>query len=116
MKVLIDIPNKFVELVKGIMLSALDSEDAERQVRDIADIAMKSQEPILADPNVVFGDSPEDRAQYAQIMMAITAVAITQIKCDQTQKESTNSSLTARLESLQRQAEELKRKIQEGKI
>ena len=116
MKVIIDIPNKFFEIARGILLGAAISEEMENYVHDamvkINEMREKG-EPLHIRLERMMDGEADSRQAYSQIMSAIAVMALGEFK---EEEKSSTSSLTARLESLQRQAEELKRKIQEGKI
>ena len=111
MEVTIKIPAKFVEIVKGIMLGACTNEADEKALNDVMATVTAAENPILVDPNTTFGDSTEDRAHYSQLMLSITSLAMVQIKTEADARAQPKSALTQRIEALQREAEELKRKL-----
>lgn len=113
MKILIEIPNKFVEIVKGIMLGACRNEDDEKALYEAVDIALSAEDPILTDFNRLLDENCEERAQYSQLMLSLAALALAQIK--QPPTEEKKSGLAERLEAMQKQAEDLQRKRMEGK-
>lgn len=108
MKILIEIPNKFIEIVKGIMLGACRNEDDEKELYEAVDIALSAEDPILTDFNRLLDENCEERAQYSQLMLSLAALALAQIK--QPPSEKNKSGLDERLEALRNQAEELQRK------
>ena len=112
MKILIEIPSKFIEIVKGIMLGACDSEDDEKELYEAVEIATKAEEPIGVDFSRILDKNAEERAQYSQLMMSLAALALAQIKMPP--PEEKKSGLAERLEAMQKQAEELQRKRMEG--
>lgn len=116
MKVIIDVPSKFFEIARGILLGAAISEEMENYVNEamvkINEMREKGETLHIRMERMIDGEA-DSRQSYSQIMSAIAVMALGEFK--EEEKPATNS-LTARLESLQRQAEELKRKIQEGKI
>jgi hypothetical protein len=112
MKILIEIPNKFVEIVKGIMLGACRNEEDEKALYEAVDIALSAEDPILTDFNRLLDENREERAQYSQLMLSLAALALAQIK--QPPAKEKKSGLAERLEAMQKQAEELQRKRMEG--
>jgi hypothetical protein len=112
MKILIEIPSKFIEIVKGIMLAACDSEDDEKELYEAVEIATKAEDPIGVDFSRILDKNSEERAQYSQLMMSLAALALAQIKMPP--PEEKKSGLAERLEAMQKQAEELQRKRMEG--
>ena len=112
MKILIEIPSKFIEIVKGIMLGACDSEDDEKELYEAVEIATKAEDPIGVDFSRILDKNAEERAQYSQLMMSLSALALAQIKMPP--PEEKKSGLAERLEAMQKQAEELQRKRMEG--
>jgi hypothetical protein len=114
MKILIEIPSKFIEIVKGIMLGACDSEDDEKELYEAVEIATKAEDPIGVDFSRILDKNAEERAQYSQLMMSLAALALAQIKMPP--PEEKKSGLAERLEAMQKQAEDLQRKRMEGKL
>lgn len=111
MKILIEIPSKFIEIAKGIMLGACDSEDDEKELYEVVEIATKAEDPIGVDLSRILGKNAEERAQYSQLMMSLAALALVHIKMPP--PEEKKSGLDARLEAMQKQVEELRRKRME---
>ena len=83
MKILIEIPNKFVEIVKGIMLGTCRNEDDEKELYETVDIALSAEDPILTDSNRLLAENREERAKYSQLMLSLAALALAQIKQEQ---------------------------------
>ena len=116
MKVTIDVPIKYWEITKGMMLGAELSEEMEKYLLEamskIKEMDEKGETLHVRMERLKDGEA-DARQSYTQVMLAIAAMGFGEFK---EEDKPTTSSLTARLESLQRQAEELRRKIQEGKI
>lgn len=116
MKVIIDVPDKFFEIARGILLGVAISEKMENDVNEAMRKIYAAEEPLQVKMERLMTGDVEARQAYSQVMSAIATMAFGEyadILNDD--KEPTTNNLTTRLESLQRQAEELKRKIQEGK-
>jgi hypothetical protein len=88
------------------------SEDDEKELYEAVEIATKAEDPIGVDFSRILDKNAEERAQYSQLMMSLAALALAQIKMPP--PEEKKSGLTARLEAMQKQAEELQRKRMEG--
>jgi len=116
MKVIIDVPDNFFEIARGILLGAAISEEMENDVNEAMRKIYTAEEPLQVKMERLMTGDTEARQAYSQIMSAITTMALGEYAVmSNDDKKTTTSNLTARLESLQRQVEELKRKIQEEK-
>lgn len=104
MKILIDIPNKFIEIVKGLLLGTCIDKEDEQEVYEAVDIALSTDKPLLVFCEQLLDKDCVEQAQYSQLMLFLATAALVQIKQQQTSK------LSERLETMQKQVEELQRK------
>ena len=112
MKIIIEVPDKFLEIAKGIMLGACKNENQEKELLELVDCVKAKTEPIAVNLNKIYDD--EMASQMSQMNIALACFAIGQVK-DEVNNESDTDRLKQRLEAMQKQADELQRKIQEGK-
>jgi uncharacterized coiled-coil DUF342 family protein len=114
MKVTFDVPDKYFEIAKGILIGAAVSEAMSSYVNEamakISEIREKGEPFHIRLERMT--DDADQRTSYSQIMTAIAVMGIAEFKEDE---HPDANSLEARLEALQRQADELQRKIREGK-
>lgn len=111
MKVTIDIPIKYWEITKGMMLGADPSQELEKCLIEtmpkIKEMDEKGETLHVRMERLMNGEA-DARQSYTQVMMAIAAMGFGEFAPEE---KPSSDSLQSRLESLQRQAEELKRKI-----
>ena len=112
MKIIIEVPDKFLEIAKGIMLGACKNENQESELLELVECVKAKTEPIAVNLDKIYDD--EMASQMSQMNIALACFAIGQVK-DETNDESDTDRLKKRLEAMQKQADELQRKIQEGK-
>lgn len=107
MKVTIEIPEKFIEIAKSIILGACTKAEHEREVIAIAEKAKATKEPMLLDLACIY-DKEQDPAEYLHFNIALAAAAMhAMIKESEKEKEKETLGLARRLEAMQKQAEEL---------
>lgn len=111
MKVTIDIPIKYWEITKAMMLGAEPSEEMEKCLLEtmpkIKEMDEKGETLHVRMERLMDGEA-DARQSYTQVMMAIAAMGFGEFAPEE---KPSSDSLQSRLESLQRQAEELQRKI-----
>ena len=112
MKIIIEVPNKFLEIAKGIMLGACKNEEQENELLELVDCVKAKTEPIAVNLDKIYDD--EMASQMSQMNIALACFAIGQVK-DEENKGSDTDRLKQRLDSMQKQADELQRKrMEEG--
>lgn len=111
MKVTIDIPIKYWEITKGMMLCAEPGEEMEKCLLEtmpkIKEMDEKGETLHVRMERLMDGEA-DARQSYTQVMMAIAAMGFGEFAPE---KKPSSDSIQSRLESLQRQAEEMKRII-----
>lgn len=105
MKVTIEIPEKFIEIAKSIILGACTKAEHEREVIAIAEKAKTTKEPMLLDLACIY-DKEQDPAEYLHFNIALAA-AVMHAMIKESEKEKETLGLARRLEAMQKQAEEL---------
>lgn len=77
MKVILEIPNKFVEIAKGVMLGGVDDKEDEQKVIEIAEKAKEATDPILVNMSEVYDKEDKvEAAQMSQLNLAIACFAM----------------------------------------
>lgn len=111
MKVTIDVPIKYWEIARGMMLGVESSEEMKilllETIPKIREMDEKGETLHVRMERLMDGEA-DARQSYAQVMMAIATMGFGEFA---PKEKPSSDSLQSRLESLQRQAEELKRKI-----
>ena len=111
MKVTIDVPIKYWEIIKGIMLGTEPGEEMEKCLLEampkIREMDEKGETLHVRMERLMDGEA-DARQSYTQVMMAIAAMGFGEFAPEE---KPSSDSLQSRLESLQQQVKELKRKI-----
>jgi len=77
MKVLLEIPNKFVEYAKVIILGACTKAEDEQAAIEIAEKVKTMEEPIFIDIADIYDtESSTEAAQYSHFNIALAAAAM----------------------------------------
>jgi hypothetical protein len=77
-KVTIDIPDRYIDAVKGLMMMQADSEQGVQEAERAADLLKQAAEPIMidtADTGIFAGDDKSRK----QLYMAVGAFAFAQV-------------------------------------
>ena len=106
MKVLLEIPDKFFEHAKFIILGACTKAEDEQAVIEIAEKVKTMEEPVFIDMADIY-DKESEAAQYSHFNIALAAAAMHALLKEPKQEEKPKSGLVERLEQMQKQAEEL---------
>lgn len=77
-KVMIDIPNRYIDAVKGLMLMQADSEQEAQKTERAADLFRQATEPIVIDTTGtgIFAGNDKSRKE---LYMAVGAFAFAQV-------------------------------------
>ena len=77
-KVMIDIPDHYIDAVKGLMLMQADSEQEAQKIERVADLFKQATEPIVIDTTDagIFGG---DKKSRKQMYLAVGAFAFAQV-------------------------------------
>ena len=77
MKVIVEIPNKFVEIAKGVILGGVDNEEDEQKVSEIAEKAKTAEDPILLNLTELYDkEKSAEAAQMSQMNIALASFAM----------------------------------------
>jgi hypothetical protein len=77
-KVMIDIPDRYIDAVKGLMLAAVDSEQEVQKTERAADLLKQATEPIVIDTTDA-GIFAGDEKSCKQMYLAVGAFAFAQV-------------------------------------
>ena len=77
-KVMIDIPNRYIDAVKGLMLMQADSEQEAQKMERAADMFKQATEPIVIDTTDA-GIFAGDENSRKQMYLAVGAFAFGQV-------------------------------------
>lgn len=77
-KVMIDIPNRYIDAVKGLMLMQADSEQEAQKIERAADMFKQATEPIVIDTTDA-GIFAGDENSRKQMYLAVGAFAFGQV-------------------------------------
>ena len=105
MKVTIEIPEKFIEIAKGIILGMCTKAEHEQQIIAIAEKAKATKEPMLLELACIY-DKEQNPAEYLNFNIALAAAAL-HAMIKESEKGQETLGLAQRLEAMQKQAEEL---------
>lgn len=77
MKVIVEIPNKFVEIAKGVILGGVDNEEDEQKVSEIAEKVKTAEDPILLNLTELYDkEKSAEAAQMSQMNIALASFAM----------------------------------------
>ena len=99
MKVIIEVPDKFVEISKGISLGICKTETEEQEIIEVAAKVKEIDEPI---------EITADDTESNELFLALALLAMA--KVSKTTQKKMRGSLGERLEAMQKQAEEFQNK------
>lgn len=77
-KVMIDIPDRFIDAVKGLMLMQADSEQETQKTERAADLFKQAADPIVIDTTVT-GIFADDEKSCKQMYLVVGAFAFAQV-------------------------------------
>lgn len=77
-KVMIDIPDRYIEAVKGLMMMKADSEQEAQSTEKAADLLKQATEPIVIDTTST-GIFAGDEKDAKQLFLAVGAFAFAQV-------------------------------------
>lgn len=77
-KVMIDIPDRYIDAMKGLMMMQADSEQEAQETERAADLFKQATEPIVIDTTDagIFGGDEKSRKE---MYLAVTAFAFAQV-------------------------------------
>ena len=77
MKITLEISNKFVEIAKGVILGAVNDEEDEQKVIDIAERLKTREEPVDINLSDLYdGSSSADAANMSQMNIVLATFAM----------------------------------------
>lgn len=77
-KVMIDIPDRYIDAMKGLMLMQVDSEQGVQKAERAADLLKQAAEPIMIDTTDTGIFAGDDKSRK-QLYMAVGAFAFAQV-------------------------------------
>lgn len=77
-KVMIDIPDRYIDTVKGLMMMQVDSEQEAQKIERVADLFRQAAEPIVID-TTDGGIFAFDEKSRKQMYLAVGAFAFAQV-------------------------------------
>ena len=77
-KVMIDIPDRYIDAVKGLMMMQVDSEQDAQKMERAADLLKQATEPIMTDTTGV-GIFAGDEKSCKELFLAVGAFAFAQV-------------------------------------
>ena len=77
-KVIIDIPDRYIDAMKGLMLMQADSEQGVQEAERAADLLKQAAEPIMIDTTDTGIFAGDDKSRK-QLYMAVGAFAFAQV-------------------------------------
>lgn len=80
-KVMIDIPDRYIDAVKGLMLMQTDSEQEAQKMERAADLFRQATEPIMIDTTDAGLFAGDDKSRR-EIYLAVAAFAFGQVIMD----------------------------------
>lgn len=80
-KVTIDIPDRYIDAVKGLMLMQADSEQEVQKIERVADLFKQATEPIVIDTTGA-GIFAGDEKSRKELLLAVGAFAFAQVTKD----------------------------------
>lgn len=75
---MIEIPDRFIDAVKGLMVMQADSEEETQKLDKAADLLKKSEEPIMIDTTSA-GIFAGDEKDCKEFYLAVSAFAFAQV-------------------------------------
>ena len=77
-KVMIDIPDRYIDAVKGLLMMQADSEQEAQETERAADLLKQATEPIVIDTTAT-GIFAGDEKSCKQMYLAVAAFAFAQV-------------------------------------
>lgn len=102
MKVIIEIPDKYIDIAQMAVTAADKNDVAVKETKEIADIARNTKDPIFVNIDDVIEDGKNLFDLYLSLMMLVFYT----IKCNI--DDNTKEKLEEKIEKLQQQIEDLK--------
>ena len=77
-KVMIDIPDRYIDAVKGLMMMQADSEQEAQKMERVSDLLKQATEPIVIDTTDA-GIFSGDEKSRKELFLAVAAFAFAQV-------------------------------------
>ena len=87
MKVIIEIPQKYLEIAKGLMLASCETEEQEKELTELVENAKNVEELTVLNPDLEFAS---DKQTAKQLYIGLACMFISE--CAKEKKWNTNAS------------------------